>query len=740
MLAERNEVAQSLDALISILSNAELPISAEDRENKMAQLEQGKKIVQNRKYHVTTLGIFSTGKSTLINSMIGGNYLPAADHPTTARITEIRPSKDAFVVFQTEKTPTDKELDVAKKFLSCIGYNVGKNGEIQVKTKIVLGPANADVEEIKGLVITGDSQHSMSAKDIHKILAFLGTETSKADVESEAFVNELKNIFTDIVIGLPVNDWMADIVLTDAPGTGSIVESHDAVINKIIPESQLVLHIVDAERVGDSTDKSFAERIANFQHRKIFYVLNKTDRMSSEGCEEAQMELKKTFPSGTTADCVPEIIQVSALCALLAIELKSGATTVEAVMDNRKVSLGYLYSREEFREASKDQQRKILCDELWTKSNFNEFQDRVSTYLSKENKQMAIVEDAWGLIRGLALDVNSALDVTIKMLESNNKVSDLEKEKAENQKKRGDLKKVADRALGKYKLEIEGGISEADGTQYEGARAGIKASLQDSRQTIKSELRDWLDAHYNAIEANPDKMKMHIQRAIETAVTHARKVANEQAVTAVAHLKEQIVDVLREARDLSFEGVGKSDRPENPDWDTSIALLGLAITGGGAAAGAATGAGIGAAIGSIVPGAGTALGAGIGAGVGALAGLISSGVYMGKNGKQLRIDKITNQVDDCLGRLFFDGGRIVDNKNAPEVVPYIKIIVDDLHQQCNRFRDELQKKIDQRFKELDKRDDAIINEISASKEEKERKMKVYNGLAKQCSTLIKMAR
>lgn len=740
MLAERNEVAQSLDTLISILSNEGLPISAEDRENKTTQLALSKTIVQNRKYHVTTLGIFSTGKSTLINAMIGGNYLPAADHPTTARITEIRPSNEAFIVFQTDKTPTDKELDIVEKFLSCIGYKVGKDGEIQVQTKMVLGPANADAEEIKGLVITGVSPYFLVAKDIRKILAFLGTEIIKVDVDAEKFVNELKNVFTDIVIGLPVDAWMADIVLTDAPGTGSIVEAHDAVINKIIPESQLVLHIVDAERVGDSTDKFFSERIANFQHRKIFYVLNKTDRMSSEGCEEAQMELKRTFPSGTTADCLPEIIQVSALCALLAIELKSGATTVEAVMDNRKLSLGYLYSREEFRDASGDQQRKILCEELWAKSNFTEFRDRVSTYLSKENKQMAIVEDAWNLIRGLALDVKGALDGAIRMLESNNKVSDLEKERVDNQNKRGDLKKVADRALGKYKLEIEGGISEADGKQYEGARARVEASLSKSRDSIKSNLCDWLYANYNAIEKNPTKMQMYIQRAMEDAVAKARNVATQHAVTAVSNLKEQIVDVLREARDLSFEGAGKFGRPENPELDTSIALLGLAITSGGVAAGAATGAGLGAAIGSFVPGAGTALGAGIGAGVGAVAGLISGGAYMSKKGKPMRIDKITAQVDACLGKLFFDGGKIENGKTAKEVVPYIKVIVDDLHQQCNRFRDDLQTKIDQRFKELDKREDAIIREISTSKEEKERKMGVYTELSEQCSDLIKKAR
>ena len=96
MLAEREEVMNDFEALCSILTNAHLPISEEDRKSKLSQIEQGKSIVKNKKYHVTALGIFSTGKSTLINSMVGENYLPAADHPTTARITAIRPSEKTF--------------------------------------------------------------------------------------------------------------------------------------------------------------------------------------------------------------------------------------------------------------------------------------------------------------------------------------------------------------------------------------------------------------------------------------------------------------------------------------------------------------------------------------------------------------------------------------------------------------------------------------------------------------------
>ena len=167
MLAERAEVMNGLEALCSILANVGLPISDEDRKSKLAQIEQSKAIVKNKKYHVTALGIFSTGKSTLINSMIGEDYLPAADHPTTARITEIRPSEKAFVILHTEETPTEKELDTARKFLSKLGYNTGKNGNIQIQSKMILEPTDSDREVVKGVVITGTTSHAIGAPDVH---------------------------------------------------------------------------------------------------------------------------------------------------------------------------------------------------------------------------------------------------------------------------------------------------------------------------------------------------------------------------------------------------------------------------------------------------------------------------------------------------------------------------------------------------------------------------------------------
>lgn len=728
MQTERQNAIKGLETLISILSNTELPISEEDRKEKTSQLEQGKLIVQNRKYHVTTLGIFSTGKSTMINAMIGGTYLPSADNPTTARIVEIRPSKDMFVVLQSEKPPTDRELAVAEKFLSQLGYGVGENGNIRVLTEKVLDSTGIDGDKVRGFVITGTSERPMRKEDVCKILTFLGAETRKVALDMEDLVMKLKKAFTDIVVGLPVCEWMSDIVLTDAPGTGSIVEAHETVINKIIPESQLVLHVVDSERVGESTDKLFSERIANFQHRKIFYVMNKIDRMSREGCEEAQMEMKKMIPSGTAESCAPEVLQVSALCALLAMELESGSTSIEEIMNNRKLSLAYLYADERFSKGTKEQQRKILHDELWTKSNFTEFQDRVSAYLRRENKQLAIVEDAWSLIRGLTSDIKTALENACAILSSNTRVLDLEGVFEENQKEREELKKIADRALKEYDLEIKGGIGDENHV-YDGASKAIRASFENSQENLRIELRNWLGDHYDGICKNQDEMRVWIRTRIERAVTAARNIASEHAEKAVARLKMKIVDVLREARDLSLVPVNKTDGVNASNWDTSIALLGLGVIGGGTLAGAGTGAGIGAAIGSVVPGAGTALGAAIGAGTGAVAGLVTGSVWMSKKSQQKRIDKIVSQVDESVRTWFFE-------------VPgasYNEVVTRDFIKQCDCFRNDIQKKIDLRFDELGKREKAILNEISASKDERARKMTMYSNLLKECDALIKEA-
>jgi hypothetical protein len=273
---------------------------------------------------------------------------------------------------------------------------------------------------------------------------------------------------------------------------------------------------------------------------------------------------------------------------------------------------------------------------------------------------MAIVEDAWKLVLGLAADIKSALDESLKVLLSDTKISDLEREKNENESKRKELKKAADRALGEYKIEIEGGVSKATGKIYDGITDDIKKSLKDSQTKIEINLTKWLYSHYESISKNPKEMTLYIQREIENAISEARNVAESQATTAVAHLTSELSDILREARDLSLIPGNGSNKTENPDVDTSIALLGSGIVGGGTAAGAATGAGIGAAIGSVVPGAGTALGAGIGAGVGALAGLISGGIYLSKKEKKLRIDKIVEQVKQSVQKISFDGGKLTD--------------------------------------------------------------------------------
>jgi hypothetical protein len=57
--------------------------------------------------------------------------------------------------------------------------------------------------------------------------------------------------------------------------------------------------------------------------------------------------------------------------------------------------------------------------------------------------------------------------------------------------------------------------------------------------------------------------------------------------------------------------------------------------------------------------------------------------------------------------------------------------------QCNRFRDDLQKKISQRFAELNERDEELLREIASSKEHREELVKKYTDLSEQCKLLMK---
>jgi len=83
---------------------------------------QSKKL-QDEEFYIVVVGEFSSGKSTLLNALMGSKILPASTRPTTATLNEIRHSESprVRVHYRDDRPYTDIDRDELKAFVTVKG-------------------------------------------------------------------------------------------------------------------------------------------------------------------------------------------------------------------------------------------------------------------------------------------------------------------------------------------------------------------------------------------------------------------------------------------------------------------------------------------------------------------------------------------------------------------------------------------------------------------------------------------
>jgi small GTP-binding protein len=82
-----------------------------------------------------------------------------------------------------------------------------------------------------------------------------------------------------VLVHLPV-EWLREINLVDTPGTNAVVQRHQQITERFIPQSDLVLFITSADRPFSESERTFLERIRQWG-KKVVFVVNKIDIVQS---------------------------------------------------------------------------------------------------------------------------------------------------------------------------------------------------------------------------------------------------------------------------------------------------------------------------------------------------------------------------------------------------------------------------------------------------------------------------
>ena len=577
---KRREIIKPLEGLRHFVKRPDVGLAGARSGELEKEIDELERSIRYDRYRVTVFGAFSSGKSTLLNALIGSDFLPSADVPTTNVPTEIFKSGEFYF------------------FIPCKGINGGRLDGIREESAkmfpngVFMTKLRRDGLEFDGV---GVSFGTEDAKALATAVGQLASEKRRLEKDLSGFKKVLKDdCGTVLQLGIPtLPEWLGEIMLTDAPGAGSVYEAHEAIIDDIIPKTQLVLYVVESPKAGSAVDEYLCDRIVNKFNRKVFFILNKIDQQNEDEIADAEAELKEHVPAvksggvGGSRPPAPEFLKASALCESMANRLANGSSTVKDLLQKKKLSLNELLVSPEWTSASNDAERnEAAIRYLRDQSRFDALKERIRTYLHEENKELPFCERAESLIKAVGSEVGSIVATTAKLLREDKSIEKLVEQQREYHEQRERHAKEAKGVLEDFR---EAALN---------PNTGIMAKARSSLGPIPAKIADALA---KKLEDKDEFKRLTGNKGAKLKEWLSRKVAdNFDAVVETTmnelrhqseHLAERLRPILKKIDEASlmkpdneFSGEAIADATIDTDVATGVAAGASALVGGALAA------------------------------------------------------------------------------------------------------------------------------------------------------------
>ncbi|MGC4190468.1 MAG: dynamin family protein [Thermomicrobiales bacterium] len=177
-------------------------------------------------------------------------------------------------------------------------------------------------------------------------------------------------------------DFLQDITVVDTPGTNAIIREHEALTQKFVPRSDLVLFVTSADRPFTESEREFIAQIREYG-KKVVIVINKIDLLRDETARGQVVSFVRENMEKLLG-FRPEIFPVSALLAQQA----------KAIADRNPAER----------------------DRLWTASQFEPLERYVVETLDQEGRIRLKLLNPLGIADHLAERYHRATDDRLKVL------------------------------------------------------------------------------------------------------------------------------------------------------------------------------------------------------------------------------------------------------------------------------------------------------------------------------------
>ncbi|MCG1737348.1 dynamin family protein [Staphylococcus epidermidis] len=227
--------------------------------------------LDNQITKVGVFGTFSAGKSSLINALLGDNYLVSSPNPTTAATTELSYGKESQITLKSKEQLLE-EVNHVLEFYE-ISFNTLDNF------------IESDLEKLKSkleknqlaFISAIEKHYEMYTSMLeHSLIHTVSLEEIKKWSAEDEYATFVKTVH----LKLPL-DWLKGKIIIDSLGLHSNNQRHTNETEQILTSSDLILYVTYFNHSFTDNDKAFIEHMKDMnqlnENQAFKMIINAVD-------------------------------------------------------------------------------------------------------------------------------------------------------------------------------------------------------------------------------------------------------------------------------------------------------------------------------------------------------------------------------------------------------------------------------------------------------------------------------
>ncbi|MGK3150843.1 dynamin family protein [Staphylococcus shinii] len=240
--------------------------------------------LDNKIVKIGVFGTFSAGKSSLINALLGYNYLVSSPNPTTAAMTELTYGHDSQITLKSAEQlleEINQVFEVENITFDSIEALLNKN----------TNKLKASLEKNKLAFVNAVENHYDMYQDMLKY--GLTHTISQDEIKKWSAEDEYATFVNTVHLKLPI-DWLKDKIIVDSLGLHSNNQRHTNETEKVLTSADLILYVSYFNHSFTDNDKRFIEHMKAMnqlnENQAFKMIINATDLAETEDDLNAVIE------------------------------------------------------------------------------------------------------------------------------------------------------------------------------------------------------------------------------------------------------------------------------------------------------------------------------------------------------------------------------------------------------------------------------------------------------------------